>query len=47
MAKTVVIAQSSYEALLRNVDHELANVDRHARLVDAERKVTQLRLEYC
>ena len=47
MAKTVVSSQSSYEALLRKVDHELANVDRHARLVDAERKFTQSRSEYC
>ena len=40
MAKAVITSQSDFEALLRNIDHELANVDRHAGLVDAERKIT-------
>ena len=40
MAKAVITPQSNFEALLRNIDNELANVDRHAVLVDAERKVT-------
>ena len=40
MAKAVVTSQSYFEALLRKIDNELANVDRHAGLVDAERKIT-------
>ena len=40
MAKAVITSQSDFEALLRNIDHELATVDRHAGLVDAERKIT-------
>ena len=46
MAKSVVTSRSNYEALLRNIDRELANVDRHAGLVDAERKSIQSRSEY-
>ena len=40
MVKTVVSSQSDFEALLRGINNELVNVDRHARLVDAERKYT-------
>ena len=40
MAKAVITSQCDFEALLRNIDNELANVDRHAGLVDAERKIT-------
>ena len=40
MAKAVITSQSDFEALLCNIDHELANVDRHAGLVDAERKIS-------
>ena len=40
MVKAVITSQSAFEALLRNIDNELANVDRHAGLVDAERKIT-------
>ena len=39
MAKALITSQGDFEALLRNIDHELANVDRHAGLVDAERKI--------
>ena len=46
MAKSMITFQSSYEASLRNITRELANVDRHAGLVDAERKSTQSRSEY-
>ena len=38
MAKAVALSQDDFEALLRTIDNELANVDRHASLVDAERK---------
>lgn len=38
MAKAVALSQKDFETLLRNIDNELANVDRYARLVDAERK---------
>ena len=40
MAKAAVTSQSSFEDLLRNIDNQIANVDRHAGLVDAERKFT-------
>ena len=40
MVKAAITSQSDFEALLRNIDHELANVDRHAGLVDAERNTT-------
>ena len=40
MAKAVITSQSDFEALLRNIDNELANVDRLAGLVDAERNIT-------
>lgn len=40
MAKAMISSQSDFEALLRNIERELANVDRHAGLVDAERKFT-------
>ena len=43
MAKAAITSQSDFEALLRNIDHELANVDRHAGLVDAERNVIRYR----
>lgn len=39
MAKAVLKSQSDFEALLHEIDDELANVDRHAGLVDAERKI--------
>ena len=40
MAKAVTTSQNDFETLLRNIDRELASVDRHASLVDAERKST-------
>lgn len=40
MAKAVVTSQSGFEKLVRNIDDELVNVDRHTGLVDAERKST-------
>ena len=40
MAKAGVTADSGFEALSRNIDDELASVDRHAHLVDAERRST-------
>ena len=41
MAKAVVTSQRRFEALLRSIDNEQANVDRHAHLADAERKLTR------
>lgn len=46
MAKAVITSQSDFEALLRSIDRELANVDRHAGLVDAERMSIQSKSEY-
>ena len=40
MAKAAVMVDNGLEALSRRIDDELASVDRHARLVDAERKST-------
>ena len=40
MVKAVVTSQSDFEALQRKINIELANVDRHADLVDAQRKFT-------
>ena len=38
MAKAAATANSGFEAFSRNMNNELESVDRHARLVDAERK---------